>query len=544
MSETPRLSYAHGRPGAPLVAKTLADLLAGTVARWPAQEGLVSVAHGARLTWEELALRVNGLARGLIGLGVEPGDRVAVMSPNRPEWVMAQHAVAAIGAVLVAVNPAYRADELAYVLGHAGAEVLLATPAFRTSDYRELVAAAAPMAPKLRATVYFGSPQWDELAAGTAATEAELAARREAVGFDDLACIQYTSGTTGRPKGAALTHHNLVNNALVVPPTLGWAPGAERVCVPAGFFHIFGATVGGLAATALGATIVLPSEAFDAGAVLRALADERCTAMLGVPTMYLALLGHPDRAATDLSSLRSGIVGGAPALPSLFRRIVDELHLPDLQIGFGMTESSPASVHTAVGDPGPKRASTIGRPLPHTEAQIVDPATGRAQPIGAPGELCVRGYLVMRGYWDDPAATATAIDEARWLHTGDLAVMDEEGYVSIVGRLKDMIIRGGENVAATEVEEVLAGHPEVLEAHVVGVADAALGEEVFAWARLGPGATADEDALRDWCRGRLAHFKVPRYVRIVDELPMTASGKVRKADLRRWAEREMRHPPR
>lgn len=534
-----RPSYAHGRPGPPLVGKTIADLLAEAVARWPGQEALVSSQHGARLTWAQLAQRVDGLARGLLGLGVAPGDRVAVLSPNRPEWVMAQHAVTGIGAILVPVNPAYRADELAYVLDHAGVAVLLSTPAFRRSDYRELVAAAWRRSAALGSAVFFGSPEWEELAAGATATPEDLVTRRAMVGFDDPACIQYTSGTTGRPKGATLTHHNLVNNALAVPTTLGWEPGRERVCVPAGFFHIFGATVGGLAATAYGATVVLPSEGFDAESVLRALSGEACTAMLGVPTMYLALLEHPHRATTDLSALRSGIVGGAPALPSLFRRIVDELHLPDLQIGFGMTESSPASVHTAVGDPEAKRATTVGRPMPHTEAQVVDPVSGHTQSVGVPGELCVRGYLVMRGYWDDTEATNAAIDEARWLHTGDLAVMDGEGYVSIVGRLKDMIIRAGENVAATEVEEALAGHPAVQEAHVVGVADPSVGEEIFAWVRLRPGTTALDDDLRAWCRGRIAHFKVPRFVRVVDELPTTSSGKVRKVDLRQWAEREV-----
>lgn len=535
-------SYAAGGSDPPLVGTTVGELLEDAAGRWPDSDAVVSLQQGVRLTWRELAEQVDRLACGLIGEGVGAGHRVGVLAPNRVEWLVAQYAVASIGAVLVGVNPAHRVDEVRYVLDHSGASIVLAAQTFRTSDYREILGRARRDLTTLRTVVHFETPEWDALAAGGADPDRAaraLAELRAGVGFDDVAVLQYTSGTTGRPKGAALTHHNLVNNARIVPPTLGWKTNGERLCVPVGYFHIFGITLGSLAAAATGTTIVLPSPSFDPAATLRAIQDERCTSMLAVPTMYVALLDHPDRPGTDLTSMRSGIVGGSSVPAALFHRAVEDLHLPDLQVGYGMTETAPASVHTSVEHPVDRRATTIGRPLAHTEAQIVDPTTGRTQPPDTPGELCIRGYLVMHGYWADADATAAVIDDHGWMHTGDLASMDEDGYVRIVGRIKDLIIRAGENVASAEVEAVLAGHPAVRDAHVVGVPHPALGEEVFAWIRLRPGATLAEDEVRAWCVDRIAHFKIPRYVRLIEDVPTTASGKVRKVELRAWAAREV-----
>ncbi|MFF8828153.1 AMP-binding protein [Streptomyces sp. NPDC015131] len=525
------LSYAHGTGSTALLGDTVGANLARTVARFPGRDALVDVPSGRRWTYAEFGTAVEQLALGLLAAGVGKGDRVGIWAVNCPEWVLTQYATARAGAVLVNINPAYRAHELRYVLDQAGVSLLIASLAHKTSDYRALVDQVRADCPRLRAVHYIGDPTWDELTAGAAPAEA-LAAREAELSCDDPVNIQYTSGTTGFPKGATLTHHNILNNGYFVGETLGYTE-QDRICLPVPFYHCFGMVMGNLAATSHGAAMVIPAPSFEPAATLRAVERERCTSLYGVPTMFIAELNLPDFASYDLSSLRTGIMAGSPCPVEVMKRVVAEMHLAEVSICYGMTETSPVSTQTRRDDDLERRTETVGRVLPHVEVKIVDPATGITVPRGEAGELCTRGYGVMLGYWDEPEKTAEAIDAGRWMHTGDLAVMREDGYVQIVGRIKDMIIRGGENVYPREIEEFLYAHPKIADVQVVGVPDERYGEEILAC--VIPRDPADPPTLDDltaFCRERLAHYKIPRRIEILDSFPMTVSGKVRKVELR------------
>jgi fatty-acyl-CoA synthase len=525
-------SYAHGAGAVPLLGETIGANLERTVARVPESEALVSCHQGVRFTWAELNDAVDALARGLLGFALEQGDRLGVWSPNGYEWALTQYATAKLGVILVNINPAYRTSELEFALRQSGCRVLLAAPEFKGADYRATVEEVRDGLPALEQVVFFDSPEWDALAAGDrGGEESELRARMEELDFDDPINIQYTSGTTGRPKGATLTHHNILNNALLLAGTLGYTE-ADRVCIPVPLYHCFGMVIGNLACSLSGACIVYPAAAFDPLATLDAMATERCTSIYGVPTMFIAELDHPRFSEFDLSSLRTGIMAGSPCPIEVMRRVGSEMGIEEMTIAFGMTETSPASTMVRPDDSLEHRCETVGQAMPHTEIKIVDPVSERTVARGESGEFRTRGYLVMSGYWDEPERTVEAIDPAGWMHTGDLATMDEDGYVRIVGRIKDMIIRGGENVYPREIEEFLYGHPAIADVQVVGVPDERLGEEVMAWVIAREGATVAEDELREYCRGKIARYKIPRYVASCSEFPMTVTGKIQKHKLR------------
>jgi fatty-acyl-CoA synthase len=536
-TDTGRLSYRNGSSDRPLIGATIGANLDATVAAFGDREALVDVPTGRRWTYTELNAAVDALAGALIGAGIEPGDRVGIWAPNCPEWVLLQYATAKIGAILVNINPAYRSHELAYALRQSGITMLVSAERFKTSDYRAMVDEVRGEIGTLSQVIYIGSPEWDALAAGPADTEV-LAARASRLSFDDPINIQYTSGTTGFPKGATLSHHNILNNAYFVGELCRYTE-QDRVCIPVPFYHCFGMVMGNLGCTTHGACIVIPAPGFDPAATLQAVQDERCTSLYGVPTMFIAELGLPGFASYDLSSLRTGIMAGSPCPVEVMKRVVSEMHMTEVTICYGMTETSPVSTQTVAEDDMERRVSTVGRVHPHLEIKIVDAETGVIAPIGATGELCTRGYSVMLGYWDQPDKTAEAIDAARWMHTGDLATMDEAGYVNIVGRSKDMIIRGGENVYPREVEEFLYTHPAVEDVQVIGVPDARYGEELCAWVRLRPGQQVTEDELKAYCAGKIAHFKVPRYIRFADEFPMTVTGKIQKFKMREVSTAEL-----
>ncbi|TXS57464.1 AMP-binding protein [Streptomyces sp. t39] len=528
------LSYAHGVSDTPLRGDTIGADLDRAVAAWPDREALVDVAAGTRWTYAEFGDAVRQLARGLLGSGVAKGDRVGIWAVNCAEWVLVQYATARIGAIMVTINPAYRAHELAYVLKQAGVSLLVASQSHKGSDYRAMVDAVRGDCPALRAVHFIGDGSWDLLldAARTVGDE-RLAAHEALLSCDDPVNIQYTSGTTGFPKGATLSHHNILNNGFFVGETIACTE-RDRVCIPVPFYHCFGMVMGNLAATSHGACMVIPAPSFDPAATLRAVEEERCTALYGVPTMFIAELNLPDFASYDLSSLRTGIMAGSPCPVEVMKRVVAEMHMSEVSICYGMTETSPVSTQTRRDDDLERRTGTVGRVLPHVEVKVVDPVTGVSVPRGEAGELCTRGYGVMLGYWEEPEKTAEAIDAGRWMHTGDLAVMREDGCVTIVGRIKDMIIRGGENVYPREIEEFLHSHPGIADVQVVGVPDERYGEEILAC--VVPRDAADPPSLEDvtaFCRDRLAHYKVPRRLEILDEFPMTVSGKVRKVELRR-----------
>src|SRR6266545_4159852 len=524
----PALSYSHGASALPLLGETIGANLARTVAAFPDREALVDVPTRRRWTYPEFAAEVETLARALLAVGVQAGERVAIWAPNQPEWVFTQYATARVGAILVNINPAYRTSELAYVLRQSGTRVLVAAERFKTSDYRAMVEEVREQCPELATTVYLGTPDWADLLAQASRVDVGALAKREAqLSFDDPINIQYTSGTTGFPKGATLSHHNILNNGYFVAGTQRWTD-ADRVCVPVPFYHCFGMVM-----ATHGATVVIPARSFEPAATLRAVAQERCTALCGVPTMFIAELAEPDFASYDLSSLRTGVMAGSPCPVEVMKRVIAEMGMTEVTICYGMTETSPVSTQTRADDDLERRVSTVGAVHPHVEVKIVDPETGRVVPRGQPGELCTRGYSVMLGYWEMPERTAEAIDAARWMHTGDLAVMDEAGYVSIIGRIKDMVIRGGENIYPREIEEFLYTHPDIEDAQVIGVPDSRYGEELMVWVRLREGAPAlTAEALREFCSGRLAHYKIPRYVKVVDAFPMTITGKIRKVEMR------------
>ncbi|WP_328396168.1 AMP-binding protein [Nocardia sp. NBC_00416] len=533
---THQTSYASGAWEVPLLGDTIGDNFDRTVAAFPGNDALVDVAGGRRWTYRALADEVDALAAGLLAAGIGAGDRVGIWAPNCPEWVVVQYATAKVGAVLVTINPAYRAHEVKYVLRQSGCRMVIAAPAFKTSDYAAMLEEARPECPDLERVVLLGGADWSALlSAGRAADPAGLELAQRRLSADDPINIQYTSGTTGFPKGATLSHHNILNNGFFVGEICGYTD-RDRVCIPVPFYHCFGMVMGNLACTSHGATMVIPAPAFDPAATLAAVQAEGCTSLYGVPTMFIAELAEPGFDDYRLSTLRTGIMAGSPCPVEVMKQVIERMGMSEVTICYGMTETSPVSVQTRSDDSIAQRTATVGRVGPHLEIKIIDPDSGRTLPRGEPGEVCTRGYSVMLGYWADPEKTAEAVDAARWMHTGDLGVMDEDGYVAITGRIKDMVIRGGENIYPREIEEFLYTHPDILDAQVIGVPDARFGEELMAWIRLREGASAlDAAVLRRFCEGELAHYKIPRYVHVVDEFPMTVTGKVRKVEMRERA---------
>ncbi|MEM8747852.1 MAG: AMP-binding protein [Actinomycetota bacterium] len=541
MSHTHELSYAAGPTDRPLLDETIDQNLVRTVDDHGSREALVSCHQDIRWTYDEFFEHVVALATGMYAAGLRPGDRVGLWSPNYAEWTLVQYATAHVGIILVNVNPSYRTHELAYALNQSECRWLIAAPEFKTSDYRAMAASIADQVPSLERTVFFWDDDWNELREGDPTVRNAVEQQRSGFSPDDPINIQYTSGTTGFPKGATLTHRNILNNGYFVTSLQGLGAD-DRLCIPVPFYHCFGMVMGNLGCTSIGATMVIPSDAFDPEAVLRAVQDERCTSLYGVPTMFIAELGHPDFASYDLSSLRTGVMAGSPCPVEVMKRCIDEMHMTDVTICYGMTETSPVSTQTLPDDSLAHRTETVGQVHPHVEVRVADPETGETLPRGETGEFCTRGYSVMKGYWNDEERTAAAIDDEGWMHTGDLAVMAIDGYLNIVGRIKDMVIRGGENIYPREIEEFLYQHPDIEDVQVIGVPDEKYGEELMAWIRARPGSelaslgTGDADAVvaevRVFCEGRIAHYKVPRYVKLVDEFPMTVTGKVRKVEMR------------
>ena len=520
-----------GSTDEPLLDETIGQNLARTVAAYGNGEALVSCHQGIRWTYRDFADRVAALARGLLATGHEAGDRVGIWSPNYAEWTLVQYATAEIGVILVNINPAYRSHELAYALQHSGCRTLISAPRFKTSDYRAIVDEVRADCPALQSAVFLWDDEWDELVSGGSATDADLDARRATLTADDPINIQYTSGTTGYPKGATLSHRNILNNGRFVAELQG-ITSADRMCIPVPFYHCFGMVMGNLGCTTQGATMVIPNDAFDPLSVLQAVQTERCTALYGVPTMFIAELGHDRFEEFDLSSLRTGVMAGSPCPVEVMKQCIERMHMVDVTICYGMTETSPVSTQTLPDDTLDHRTATVGRAHPHVDIRIADPSSGATLERGETGEFCTRGYSVMRGYWNDPERTDAAIDADGWMHTGDLGVMADDGYVNIVGRIKDMVIRGGENIYPREIEEFLYTHPGVEDVQVIGVPDERYGEELMAWIKPRPGAAVDVESIREFCTGRIAHYKIPRYVKLVDEFPMTVTGKVRKVEMR------------
>jgi fatty-acyl-CoA synthase len=529
-------SYASGTSTVPLLGDTIGVNFDRTVAAHGNREAMVDCVADRRWTYRELADEVTAVALGLLGLGVAKGDRVGIWSPNRAEWTIVQYATAKIGAILVNINPAYRTHELEYVLNQADIRTLVSAQSFKTSDYAAMIDEVRPNCAALLDVVLLDSDGWTRLvAAGQTDDPAKLAEIADTLTADDPINIQYTSGTTGFPKGATLSHHNILNNGFFVGELCGYTE-TDRICIPVPFYHCFGMVMGNLAATSHGACMVIPAPGFEPSATLAAVAAESCTSLYGVPTMFIAELAAPDFESYELGSLRTGIMAGSPCPVEVMKQVIDRMGMTEVSICYGMTETSPVSTQTRRDDSLDRRVSTVGQVGPHIEVKIVEPDTGYTVPRGTPGELCTRGYSVMLGYWNQPDRTAESIDQARWMHTGDLAVMDDAGYVNITGRIKDMVIRGGENVYPREIEEFLYTHPDVLDAQVIGVPDARYGEELMAWIRLRPDAAElTAEALREFCNGKLAHYKIPRYVHVVDEFPMTVTGKVRKVEMRERA---------
>jgi len=528
-------SIAAGSTAVALLDDTIDRNFAATVAAHPDREALVVRHQGIRWTYAELDAEVQTLARALMASGVRTGDRIGLWSPNRYEWVLAQYATARIGAIMVCINPAYRTHELSFAVSQSGCSMLLAAPEFKTSNYRAMWAAVADTCPDVRAAVFFDTDEWQGLLdrAGEV-SDAEVAERAASLSPDDPINIQYTSGTTGLPKGATLTHRNILNNGYFVGEACGYTP-EDRVCIPVPFYHCFGMVMGNLGSTSHGATMVIPNDAFEPVSVLATVAEERCTSLYGVPTMFIAELAVENFDDYDLSSLRTGIMAGSPCPVEVMRQVIDRMHMDQVTIAYGMTETSPVSTQTGADDSIDKRVGSVGRVHPHVQIRIADPDTGATVPRGTTGEFQTRGYSIMKGYWNEPEKTADAIDADGWMHTGDLAVMDDDGYVNITGRIKDLIIRGGENVSPREIEEFLYTHPDIADVQVVGVPDARYGEEVCAFVQMRSGTPFDSEAIREFCRGAIAHFKVPRYVLDTDEFPMTVTGKIQKYLLREQA---------
>jgi fatty-acyl-CoA synthase len=551
-------SYAAGETDTPLIEQTIGENFEATVAAYGGNEALVEVASGRRWTYAELDRDINALARGLIGAGIDKGDRVGVWAPNCAEWTLTQYATAKIGAILVNVNPSYRTHEFAYAVNHSGLRMLVSATGFKTSDYRQMVEATAGDCPGLERTVYIpstelrtsGRSDWDALLAeGEGLPDNAVADRLAALSPGEPINIQYTSGTTGYPKGATLSHRNILNNGYFTTELIGFTD-QDRLAIPVPVYHCCGLVMGNLGCTSHGATMVIPAPGFDPEITLRTLEEERCTGVYGVPTMFLAMQNHPSFKQRDLSTLRTGLMAGSICPVEVMKRCISEMHMSEVGIAYGMTETSPVSCQTRADDDLDRRTATIGRAHPHVEIKIVNPVTGQTVERGEPGEFCTRGYSVMLGYWplrDDSsigssgtASQGEAIDSDGWMHTGDLAEMREDGYANIVGRIKDMVIRGGENIYPREIEEFLYSHPDIEDVQVIGVPDESYGEELAAWIKLRPGAPRlDADGVREFVAGRLAHFKIPRYVLLVDEFPMTVTGKIRKVQMREETARQL-----
>jgi fatty-acyl-CoA synthase len=526
-------SYDVGRTDVPLLDETIGANLERTVSAHPDNEALVDVPGGRRWTYREFNAEINAVAKGLMGLGVAKGERVGIWAPNCAEWTMAQFAAAKIGAILVNVNPAYRTHELRYVLNQSGASTLISSTAFKASNYAEMIDEVLDDLPSLRDVVFLDTADWQSLrAAGRSVSDDDLRDRMAGLRNHEPINIQYTSGTTGFPKGATLSHRNILNNGYFVTELIKLGP-EDRLCIPVPFYHCFGMVMGNLGCTTHGATMVIPAPGFDAGATLETVDKEHCTAVYGVPTMFISMLAHPNFAEHNFSSLRTGIMAGSTCPVEVMKRCMNEMHMAEVAIAYGMTETSPVSCQTLIGDDLERRTSTIGRAHPHVEIKVADPETGVIVERGQSGEFCTRGYSVMLGYWEDGAKTREMIDADGWMHTGDLAIMREDGYCGVVGRIKDMVIRGGENIYPREIEEFLYTHPDIGDAQVIGVPDDKYGEEICAWIRMKPGRPPlSADAIRAFATGKLAHFKIPRYVCVVDEFPMTVTGKVRKIEMR------------
>jgi fatty-acyl-CoA synthase len=544
------LSYEHGTSTATLIGETIGCSFDRSVARWGDRPALIACQRDIRWNYRDLGAKVDALAAGLIALGLKPGERIGIWSPNNAEWVVTQFAAAKAGLILVTINPAYRLAELEYALNKVGCCALVTATAFKTGDYVEMISTLAPelrhlsrghlqapTLPSLRMVIQIGKetapgmvPFEHLYSIGSHVDHARLAQLGDGLQFDEPINIQFTSGTTGLPKGATLTHHNILNNGYFLGEAMHYTE-QDKVCIPVPLYHCFGMVIGNLACITHGAAMVLPGEGFDPLTTLQAVAAERCTSLYGVPTMFISELDHPEFAKFDLSSLRTGMMAGAPCPIEVMRRCIRDMHLTEMTIGYGMTETSPVSTQTAPDDTLERRVSTVGRAHPHVEIKIID-GEGRIVPRGTPGEFCTRGYSVMLGYWDDPERTKEAIDAAGWMHTGDLATMDGDGYCNIVGRIKDMVIRGGENVYPREIEEFLYRHPKIQDVQVFGVPDERYGEELCAWLKLRPGEELTADAVREFCRDQIAYYKVPRHIRFVDEFPMTVTGKIQKYIMR------------
>ncbi|HSF31463.1 MAG TPA: AMP-binding protein [Candidatus Tectomicrobia bacterium] len=551
-------SYVSGIGDTPLLGLTIGDMFDQIAGQYPDHEALIVRHQGLRYTYRQLQGEIDHCARGLMALGLQKGERIGIWSPNRAEWTITQFATSKIGAILVNINPSYRVHELEYALRQSGCAMLVLALQFRTSNYTEMLYALVPelrgslpnrlkvdKLPDLRAVISLsdepvpGMYTWEDVRAMAVHVDVpELAARQREQQFDDPINIQYTSGTTGYPKGATLSHHGILNNAYSVARLMRFSH-QDRLVIPVPLYHCFGMVMGNLGCVTHGATMIYPSEGFDARAVLEAVQEERATALYGVPTMFIAELEHPDFATYDLSTLRTGIMAGSPCPVEVMKKVNTLMHMHEVEICYGMTEVSPVSTQTRADAPFDKRVSTVGQVHPHLEIKIIDPASGQIVAVGTPGELCSRGYSVMLGYWNDEEATRRAIDAARWMHSGDLAVMDEAGYLNIVGRIKDMIIRGGENVYPREIEEFLYTHPQISDVQVIGVPDAKYGEEIMAWVRLRDGGTVSAEELRQYCRDQIAHYKIPRYFKFVEEFPTTVTGKVQKFIMREQSIREL-----
>jgi fatty-acyl-CoA synthase len=531
-------SYVHGASPVALLGETIGQNLRRTVERFGTSEALVVRHQNYRATYAQLWDQTTRAARGLLARGIQKGDRVGIWSPNRAEWVVLQYASARIGAILVNINPAYKTAELSYVLQQSGISLLLLAKAFRTADYVGMLDEVRDACPALRQSLVLDD-DWDALLADASrVSEDELSSIENSLQFDDAINIQYTSGTTGFPKGATLSHHNILNNGFFIGEALRYCE-RDRVCIPVPFYHCFGMVLGNLACTTHASCMVIPGESYEPLVVMQTVQAERCTALYGVPTMFIGELDHPRFADFDFSTLRTGIMAGSPCPVEVMRKVQSQMHMPEMTICYGMTETAPVSTQSATDDPLEKRVSTVGRIHPHVEIKIVDPSNGEVVPRGERGELCTRGYSVMLGYWNNPEATSQAIDAARWMHTGDLATMDDDGYLNIVGRIKDMIIRGGENIYPREIEEFLYGHPDVSDVQVIGVPSERYGEEVMAWIKLRDGAVPSEEALTAFCRGKIATYKIPRYWKFVDGFPMTVTGKIQKFKMRETAVAEL-----
>jgi len=550
-------SYVCGISDTPLLGETIGRSLNRARERWGDREALVSPSHGVRWTWHEFAERVDALAAGFLALGLARGERIGIWSLNRPEWTLTQFAAAKAGLILVTINPAYRLSELEFALSKVGCAAIVTATSFKTSNYMEMLSTLLPeladsepghleasRLPQLRAVIQIGGPAvpgtiaFEQVAAmGGARHREQIKALGNELQFDDPVNIQFTSGTTGSPKGVTLTHHNILNNGYFTGRAMRLTE-QDRICIPVPLYHCFGMVMGNLASVTLGATMVYPGEGFDPLATLRTIEQEKCTTLYGVPTMFIAQLDHPEFSRFNLKSLRTGIMAGAPCPIEVMKRVNKEMNMGEVTIAYGMTETSPVSFQSAVDDPLERRVSTVGRIHPHVEVKVVD-LEGRIVPRGARGELCTRGYSVMLGYWDEPAKTSDVLDRNGWMHTGDLAVIDDEGYCNIVGRIKDMVIRGGENLYPREIEEFLYRHPKIQDVQIFGVADERYGEELCAWIRVRAGEALTADEVRAFCHGQIAHNKIPRYVEFVEEFPMTVTGKIQKFLMRDAVERRL-----